>query len=116
MSLRHTALALGAALAATAALVGPIAGSSSAAAVACTVDYSTNDWGSGFTANVKINNVGTAALNGWTLTYAYTGNQALSGSGWNGDWTQSGKNVTVSSLSWNATIAPRGNATPGANL
>ncbi|WP_184913159.1 glycoside hydrolase family 48 protein [Kitasatospora gansuensis] len=109
--------ALGAALTLLAAGLSTMVGTpASAAVIQCAVDYSTNDWGSGFTANVKINNVGTAALNGWTLTYAYTGNQALSGSGWNGDWTQSGKNVTVSSLSWNATIAPGGNATPGANF
>ncbi|MFB7944757.1 cellulose binding domain-containing protein, partial [Kitasatospora phosalacinea] len=59
----------------------------SAAVVQCSVDYTTNDWGSGFTANVAINNKGTAALNGWTLTYSYTGNQTLSGSGWNGTWS-----------------------------
>ncbi|WP_405019735.1 cellulose binding domain-containing protein [Kitasatospora sp. NBC_00070] len=109
--------ALGAALTLLAAGLTTFVGTpASAAVVQCAVDYSVNDWGSGFTANVKINNVGTAALSGWTLTYAYTGNQTLSGSGWSGVWTQSGKNVTVNSLSWNAGIAPGGNATPGANF
>ncbi|MFD9127257.1 glycoside hydrolase family 48 protein [Kitasatospora sp. NPDC059571] len=87
-----------------------------AAAVQCSVDYSTNDWGSGFTANVKITNVGTAALNGWTLTYAYTGNQTLSGTGWNGTWSQSGKNITVTNPAWATTIAAGGNTTAGANF
>ncbi|MFD9127258.1 cellulase family glycosylhydrolase [Kitasatospora sp. NPDC059571] len=118
MSLRTTALALGSALVATAAAglatVGP--GTAAAATTACTVDYSTNDWGSGFTANVKITNVGTAALNGWTLTYAYTGNQTLSGTGWNGTWSQSGKNITVTNPAWATTIAAGGNTTAGANF
>ncbi|MFF1870793.1 glycoside hydrolase family 48 protein [Kitasatospora herbaricolor] len=88
----------------------------SAAAVQCTVDWTTNDWGSGFTANVAVNNKGTAAVNGWQLTYAYTGNQTLSGTGWNGTWAQSGKNVSVTNLSYNATIAPGGSVSAGANF
>jgi endoglucanase len=73
------------------------------AAVACQVDYTTNDWGSGFTAAVTITNRG-SAVNGWTLTYSYTGNQQLT-SGWNGRWSQSGKTVTVTNESWNGTLA-----------
>ncbi|WP_282202872.1 glycoside hydrolase family 48 protein [Kitasatospora fiedleri] len=88
----------------------------SAAAVQCSIDYTTNDWGSGFTANVAITNRGTAALNGWTLTYSYTGNQTLSGSGWNGTWSQSGKNVTVAAPAWAATLPAGGSATAGANF
>ena len=65
-----------------------------AAAVQCSVDYKTNDWGSGFTADLTITNRGTDAINGWTLTYSYAGNQKLS-NGWNGTWSQSGKAVTV---------------------
>ena len=48
-----------------------------AAAVQCSVDYKTNDWGSGFTADLTLTNRGTDAINGWTLTYAYAGNQKL---------------------------------------
>ncbi|BAJ31443.1 MULTISPECIES: glycoside hydrolase family 48 protein [Kitasatospora] len=88
----------------------------SAAVVQCSVDYTTNDWGSGFTANVAINNKGAAAINGWTLTYSYAGNQTLSGSGWNGTWSQSGKNVTVVAPAWASTIAAGGSATAGANF
>jgi hypothetical protein len=88
----------------------------SAAALQCTVDYTANDWGSGFTANVAVNNKGTAAINGWTLSYAYSGNQTLSGSGWSGTWAQSGKNVTVTNLAWNGTINPGGSVSAGANF
>ncbi|MFI5531798.1 glycoside hydrolase family 48 protein [Kitasatospora sp. NPDC051853] len=88
----------------------------SAATLQCGVDYSVNDWGSGFTANVKVTNLGTAPVNGWTLGYAYTGNQTLSGTGWNGTWSQSGKTVTVTAPAWATTIPAGGNATAGANF
>jgi hypothetical protein len=81
----------------------------------CSVDYSANDWGSGFTANATITNRGTAAVSGWTLSYAYAGNQTLQ-SGWNGTWTQTGKTVTVKSLDWNKTIAPNAGVTTSANF
>ncbi|MEV4008758.1 cellulase family glycosylhydrolase [Actinomadura sp. NPDC049753] len=73
------------------------------AAVSCEVGYTTNDWGTGFTAAVTITNRG-PAVTGWTLTYSYTGNQRLTG-GWNGRWTQSGTTVTVANESWNAALA-----------
>ena len=69
----------------------------------CKVDYTTNDWGSGFTANSR-SPTSARAIDGWTLTYSYAGNQTLQ-SGWNGTWSQSGKDVTVKTLSWNGTIA-----------
>ena len=71
-----------------------------AAAVQCSVDYKTNDWGSGFTADLTLTNRGTAAIDGWTLTYAYAGNQKLT-NGWNGTWSQAGKTVTVRNASYN---------------
>ncbi|GAA3049845.1 glycoside hydrolase family 48 protein [Kitasatospora albolonga] len=109
--------AFGAALALLAAgLSTAVAVPASAATVQCGVDYSVNDWGSGFTANVKVNNLGTAPVDGWTLSYAYTGNQTLSGTGWNGTWSQSGKNVTVTAPAWAASIPAGGNATAGANF
>lgn len=76
-----------------------------AAGVQCSVDCTTQDRGSGFTANAEITNPGTAAIDGWTPTYSYAGNQTLQ-SGWNGTWSQSGKNVTVKSLDRNKTTAP----------
>src|SRR3954469_5960582 len=75
-----------------------------AAAVRCSVDYKTNDWGSGFTADLTLTNRGTDVIDGWTLTYAYAGNQKLS-NGWNGTWSQSGRTVTVKNASYNARIA-----------
>ncbi|WP_406334458.1 glycoside hydrolase family 48 protein [Streptomyces sp. NBC_00203] len=83
-----------------------------AATVQCSVDYKTNDWGSGFTTDVTITNRGTDAISGWTLTYDYTGNQTLT-NGWNGTWSQSGKTVTVKNAAWNGTIAAGAAVTAG---
>ena len=81
------------------------------AAIGCSVSYTKNDWGSGFTANITIKNLGDA-LSNWTLTYAYTGNQTLTG-GWSGNWSQSGKTITVTNASWNGTLATNATTTTG---
>jgi hypothetical protein len=86
-----------------------------AATVQCSVDYKTNDWGSGFTADLTITNRGTDAISGWTLTYGYSGNQKLS-NGWNGTWSQSGQTVTVQNASYNGTITAGAAVTTGAQF
>jgi hypothetical protein len=88
-----------------------------AATSSCAAAYSVQtDWGSGFTAALTVTNNGTAAITGWTVTYSYAGNQALS-NGWNGNWTQSGKTVTVTNESYNGSLAPGASATGiGANF
>ncbi|GAA2072798.1 glycoside hydrolase family 48 protein [Actinomadura alba] len=97
------------------ALSGLVAVAQSAsAAVQCQVDYAKNDWGSGFTANVTINNLGDP-LTGWTLRYAYAGNQRLQ-SGWNGNWAQSGPNVTVTNAPYNGNLATGASTTTSANF
>ncbi|MFD9433805.1 glycoside hydrolase family 48 protein [Streptomyces sp. NPDC060002] len=75
-----------------------------AAALQCSVDYKTNDWGSGFTADLTLTNRGTDPISGWALTYSYAGNQKLT-NGWNGSWSQSGQQITVNNASYNGTIA-----------
>ncbi|MFD3733935.1 glycoside hydrolase family 48 protein [Streptomyces sp. NPDC058632] len=86
-----------------------------AAAVQCSVDYRTNDWGSGFTADLTLTNRASEAIDGWTLTYAYAGNQRLV-NGWNGSWSQSGSTVTVKNAGYNARIAAGGAVTTGAQF
>ena len=87
-----------------------------AATSSCSAAYSVqSDWGSGFTANLNITNNGTAAITGWTVTYTYAGNQTLS-NGWNGNWTQSGKTVTVTNASYNGSLAAGASTTAGANF
>jgi endoglucanase len=116
---RRTITVVAAALLAVSGLVvagGAGAVPAVAATSSCSAAYSvTTDWGSGFTASLTIADNGTAAITGWTVTYSYAGNQTLS-SGWNGTWTQSGKAVTVASLSYNGNLAPGATTTAGANF
>ncbi|MEU9845279.1 cellulose binding domain-containing protein, partial [Actinomadura sp. NPDC048032] len=85
-----------------------------AAAVACKVVYKKNDWGSGFTASIDITNQGDA-LDGWKLTYSYSGNQKLA-SGWSAKWSQSGQQVTAENESWNRALASGASVNVGAQF
>jgi hypothetical protein len=78
----------------------------------CRVTYTSNSWQGGFTANVTIANNGSTAINGWTLTFAFPGDQKIT-SAWNATGTQSGTSVTAANLSYNATIAPGGSQSFG---
>ncbi|WP_306316401.1 MULTISPECIES: glycoside hydrolase family 48 protein [unclassified Streptomyces] len=107
--------AVAAALALPLATLAALPTTAQAAGVECTVDYKTNDWGSGFTADLTITNRGSAAIDGWTLTYAYAGDQKLS-NGWNGVWSQSGKNITVKDAGYNGKIAAGAATSTGAQF
>jgi cellulose 1,4-beta-cellobiosidase len=72
----------------------------------CHVGFTvTNSWNTGFQAALSIQNTGTAAISGWTLTWSFPGGQQISQL-WNGTATQTGTSVSVASLSYNANIAP----------
>ena len=71
----------------------------------CHVSYAPDQWAGGFTANVSITNAGTSAINGWTLTFSFPGDQKVTNA-WNTALTQSGTSVTAASVSYNATISP----------
>ena len=116
---RRTIMVLGAALLAAFGLAvagGAGAVPAAAASSSCAAAYSVStDWGSGFTANLTITDNGTAAITGWTVTYTYAGNQTLA-NGWNGNWTQSGKTVTVTNESYNGSLAAGASTSAGANF
>ena len=78
----------------------------------CHVTYTPNNWQGGFTANVTIANTGSSAITGWTLTFAFPGDQKITNA-WNATVTQSGANVTATNLSYNATIPPSGSQSFG---
>ncbi|WP_051951265.1 cellulose binding domain-containing protein [Actinacidiphila yeochonensis] len=80
----------------------------------CKVTYRTGDWATGFTATVTLANTGTAPVNGWTLGFAWAGNQHVD-NGWNATWTQTGTKVAAANLSWNATLQPGSTTTLGFN-
>ena len=72
----------------------------------CAASYAVNnDWGSGFTATVTVANTGTAATTGWHVTWAWAGNQQVTGS-WNATVTQSGVSVSAANAGYNGAVAP----------
>jgi hypothetical protein len=75
----------------------------------CTADYKmTGGWGSGYVASITVTNTGPAAINGWTLTFAFPAAGQSLNSGWNANWSASGQNVVATSLTWDANLAPNG--------
>ncbi|HEY1011128.1 MAG TPA: cellulose binding domain-containing protein, partial [Herpetosiphonaceae bacterium] len=60
---------------------------------------------------VQIANTG-AAINGWTLAWAFGGDQRISNA-WNATASQSGQQVAARNVDWNAAIAPGGTASLG---
>ncbi|MFO7683249.1 MAG: glycoside hydrolase family 6 protein [Chloroflexota bacterium] len=77
---------------------------------ACSVDYViSNQWGSGFQANVTIRNNSGTAVQGWQIVWRFAGNEQF-GSGWNANFSSSGQTVTASNVAshWNGTLAANG--------
>src|SRR5215469_8255703 len=116
MTLAAGGLVTAGVVAANAATAEPGQGLAPAAtAPVCQVAYTVNsDWGTGFSIAITITNNG-PAITSWTLGYAYTGNQTLA-QGWSGNWSQSGKNITVTNASWNGSLATGGSTQIGANF
>src|SRR3954467_11317394 len=84
------------------------------AATGCQVTYSlSSQWAGGFGANVAVNNLGDP-VSGWQLTWSFTAGQTITQL-WNGSYTQSGTQVTVTNASWNGNIPSGGSATFGFN-
>ncbi|HEY2697657.1 MAG TPA: glycoside hydrolase family 6 protein [Pseudonocardiaceae bacterium] len=111
--------ARGAALA-TAALLGTtvlavIGATDAHAASSCSVQYQlTTSWTTGATAAIQITNDGPATTS-WTLGFAFPGNQQVA-QGWNGEYHQSGENVTVTSETYNGALATGASTSTGFNL
>jgi endo-1,4-beta-xylanase len=82
---------------------------------ACKVTYSVNQWNTGFTANITIANTGTAAVNGWTLKFAFPTTTQSVTQGWSATYSQSGQNVTATNLSYNGNLAAGTSTTIGFN-
>lgn len=83
----------------------------------CSVHYAiTNQWQGGFGASLTITNTGTTPINGWSVQFSFPDGQTISQL-WNGSYTQSGSNVTITNISYNGTIAAGGtlSSPPGFN-
>ncbi|WP_425827668.1 cellulose binding domain-containing protein [Streptomyces fractus] len=99
----HSALLMVCAV--SAATLIPLAGtaSASAAAPACTVEYSvTGQWGDGFQGAVKVTNNG-AAKYSWSLSFGFADGQKVT-QGWSAKWSQSGTTVTAGNETWNGAL------------
>ena len=82
---------------------------------ACTAAYSVpSSWSGGFQGQVVVTDTGTSPENGWTLTWTFPGGQEIT-SLWNGNYTQSGASVTVTSTPYDGTIAPGASVSVGFN-
>lgn len=69
----------------------------------CSIAYTVvSNWGSGGSHRVAVTNNG-SAVNSWEFTWEFNGSEKI-GSLWNGSYTQSGKSVSVKSVSWNGSI------------
>ncbi|GAB2847268.1 cellulose-binding domain-containing protein [Lentzea nigeriaca] len=88
---------------ATAAAAVIIVNPVSADVPACVVDYHVDQWNNGFVGQVKVTNNG-AAVDGWTLTWTFAGDQRVTSS-WSAGVTQSGKAVTARNQEFNRGIA-----------
>ena len=88
------------------------------AASYCQVAYTvTNQWSSGFGANITIQNTSGSAWSNWTLAFAFPASGQTVTQLWNGTVSQSGQNVTVTNVSYNGAVAANAsvNPTPGFN-
>ncbi|OKK07721.1 cellulose 1,4-beta-cellobiosidase [Streptomyces sp. CB03234] len=101
-------------IAATGATATALSTSAGAAAPGCTVNYQvTNQWNTGFGANVTVTNTGDP-VSSWTLEWTYAGNQRITQS-WNATTTQSGAAVTARNVSYNGSLATGGSTSFGFN-
>ena len=86
----------------SAAFTWTISGSSGGGGSSCHDSYTrSSEWPGGFVANITIGNTGTAAINGWKLTFTFPGDQKVTNA-WNATVTQSGASVTAT----NASVTP----------
>jgi hypothetical protein len=73
----------------------------------------TDDWGTGFTGDINLNNTGNTTINGWTLEFDFTGNITDI---WNAQIVSHvGNHYVIQNADWNATIAPGQNIDFGFN-
>jgi cellulose 1,4-beta-cellobiosidase len=90
----------------------PPGGGTPPAGNGCTAAYKvSNDWGSGFTADVTVT-AGSAAIHGWTVTWSYGGGQQVTNA-WNASVHQSGSAVTATDAGYNGSLGAGANTSFG---
>lgn len=92
-----------------------VAATAANAATGCQVSYTiSSQWPGGFGANVAVTNLGDP-LTSWTLKWTFGATGQSVTQGWNGVFSQSGLNVTVTNASWNGALGTGATVTPGFN-
>jgi cellulase/cellobiase CelA1 len=71
-----------------------------------------SSWNGGFTAEVRVRNTGSTAIQGWKLGFTFKGGERITNA-WNATVTQSGTEVTASNAGHNATLSAGGSTTFG---
>ncbi|MFG3558298.1 glycoside hydrolase family 48 protein [Micromonospora sp. NPDC047557] len=84
------------------------------AAPACDVVYATNDWNTGFTANVTIKNLGDP-ISSWSLKWTFPNSGQRVTQGWSARFSQSGSEVTATNESYNGNLGTGASTTIGFN-
>jgi cellulase/cellobiase CelA1 len=80
---------------------------------ACHVSYTkSSEWAGGFVASLTVGNTGTSPISGWKLAFTFPGDQKITNA-WNATVSQTGKSVTATNASYNATISPGGSTSLG---
>ncbi|HEU4326732.1 MAG TPA: glycoside hydrolase family 3 N-terminal domain-containing protein [Roseiflexaceae bacterium] len=79
----------------------------------CRVSYRiSNQWNTGFTADVVITNTGAGTINSWALGWTFPGNQQIVNA-WNATVSPASGSVTAQNLPYNATIPAGGSQSFG---
>jgi endoglucanase len=77
----------------------------------CEIGYTVHGtWPGGFNTQIWIANLGPGAVDGWTLSWQFPGDQRID-HGWSADYAQDGATVTATNLAWNRVLHA-----PGAGL
>ena len=75
----------------------------------CSVTYETTNWPGQFTAEVALTNTGTTPIDGWELTFTFSGDQAIS-SAWNATFRQTGRSVSATNEGYYDAAIPPGSS------
>ncbi|MEV4213641.1 cellulose binding domain-containing protein [Micromonospora sp. NPDC049662] len=79
----------------------------------CRVTYrNQSEWPTGFVATVTVQNTQAAPVDGWIVTFTFSGDQQVT-SAWNATVSQTGSTVTARNVDWNRVLAPNGSTTFG---
>lgn len=83
----------------------------------CTATFRATDngWAGHFQGEVTVTNTGDATINGWTVSWTYSGGQGFSGEPWNATLTGQPPNVVAKNASYNGQLAPNASTTFGFN-